>query len=94
MDFGPVLEALEAIIAEQPPEGEEEAQPILPINLDPAALLAGVKQQKRESLRSNRGFGKKNKRMEKSLGYLEKMEARDKQKKRQENPKKQGKHKK
>ena len=86
MDFSAIADALSAVQAEK-----NVASTVTPIkisedrpNLNVQQLMSEAQKRKRENEMSHRSKAKRNKKMERSKGYLEKMEIKDKEKKKKD----------
>jgi hypothetical protein len=81
MDFAPCIPVLEAIRAghiKETPTGAPIQSSALQLQLDTAELLAAAKKRRKEADLTQSAKAKRAKKIEKSHGYFEKLEARDK----------------
>jgi hypothetical protein len=83
MDFSPLIAAFQDILAQEAAASNPAIAPIAPsgrtLHLDTAALVAEAQRRKKESEMSHSAKAKRDKKIEKSKGYLDRLEARDKQ---------------
>jgi hypothetical protein len=83
MDFSPMIAALTEILAVETAAANPPATPIIAIGpalqLDTAALVAEAQQRKKANELSHGAKARRDKKVEKSRGYLDKLAAREKQ---------------
>jgi hypothetical protein len=87
MDFSAMMNEL-AMMNERAPKAQESQDPnITPIlrtrelNLNPEELMADIQQRKKENEMTHKAKARKNKQVEKSKGYFEKLNVKDKERK-------------
>jgi hypothetical protein len=81
MDFSPLIAAFQEILAQEAAASNPAPAPIAPsgraLRLETAALIAQAQRRKRDLELTHAAKAKRDKKIEKSKGYLERLEARD-----------------